>query len=34
MSPRHDMAMWENREPRVKEIGKCLFLDSSALTPV
>ena len=28
------MAMWEHRELRVKEIEKCLFLDSSTLTPL
>ena len=28
------MVMWEHRELRVKEIGTCLFLDSSTLTPV
>ena len=28
------MVMWEHRELRVKEIGKCLFLDSSTLTPL
>ena len=28
------MVMWEHRELKVKEIGKCLFLDSSTLTPL
>ena len=28
------MVMWEHRELRVKEIGTCLYLDSSTLTPV
>ena len=28
------MVMWEHRVLRVKEIGKCLFLDSSTLTPL
>ena len=28
------MVMWEHRELRVKDIGKCLFLDSSTLTPL
>ena len=28
------MVMWEHRELRVKEIGKCLFLDSGTLTPL
>ena len=28
------MVMWEHKELRVKEIGKCLFLDSSTLTPL
>lgn len=28
------MALWEHRELRVKELGRCLFLDSSTLTPL
>ena len=28
------MAMWEHGEMNVKELGKCLFLDSGTLTPV
>lgn len=28
------MAMWEHKELRVKDVGKCLFLDSSTLTPL
>ena len=28
------MAMWEHTEMNVKELGKCLFLDSGTLTPV
>ena len=28
------MAMWEHSEMNVKELGKCLFLDSGTLTPV
>ena len=28
------MAMWEHREMNVKELGRCLFLDSGTLTPV
>ena len=28
------MVMWERRELRVKDLGKCLFLDSSTLTPL
>jgi DNA-binding MarR family transcriptional regulator len=28
------MAMWEHREMNVKELGKCLFLDSGTLTPL
>ena len=28
------MVMWEHRALRVKDIGKCLFLDSSTLTPL
>ena len=28
------MVMWEYKELRVKEIGRCLFLDSSTLTPL
>ena len=28
------MAMWEHGELNVKELGKCLFLDSGTLTPV
>ena len=28
------MVMWEHKELRVKEVGKCLFLDSSTLTPL
>ena len=28
------MALWEHKELRVKDLGKCLFLDSSTLTPL
>ena len=28
------MAMWEHGEMNVKELGKCLYLDSGTLTPV
>ena len=28
------MVMWEYKELRVKDVGKCLFLDSSTLTPL
>lgn len=28
------MAMWENESMNVRELGKCLFLDSGTLTPV
>lgn len=28
------MAMWEHEKMNVKELGKCLFLDSGTLTPV
>lgn len=28
------MAVWEHHEMNVKELGKCLFLDSGTLTPV
>lgn len=28
------MAMWEHGELNVKELGKCLYLDSGTLTPV
>ena len=28
------MVLWEHKELRVKEVGKCLFLDSSTLTPL
>lgn len=28
------MVMWEHKELRVKDMGKCLFLDSSTLTPL
>lgn len=28
------MAMWENRQSTVKELGELLFLDSGTLTPV
>ena len=28
------VVLWRKREMRVKEIGKCLFLDSGTLTPV
>ena len=28
------MALWEHRELRVKDVGRCLFLDSSTLTPL
>ena len=28
------MVMWEHNELRVKDLGKCLFLDSSTLTPL
>ena len=28
------MALWEHRELRVKDVGKCLYLDSSTLTPL
>ena len=28
------MALWERGELRVKDVGKCLFLDSSTLTPL
>lgn len=28
------MVMWEHKTLNVKEIGKCLFLDSGTLTPV
>lgn len=28
------MAMWEHGKMNVKELGKCLFLDSGTLTPV
>ena len=27
------MVMWEHKELRVKDVGKCLFLDSGTLTP-
>ena len=28
------MVLWEKKELNVKELGKCLFLDSGTLTPV
>lgn len=28
------MVMWEHKELRVKDVGKCLYLDSSTLTPL
>ena len=28
------MMMWEYKELRVKDVGKCLFLDSSTMTPL
>ena len=28
------MALWEKKEINVKELGRCLFLDSGTLTPV
>ena len=28
------MVLWERKELRVKDVGKCLFLDSSTLTPL
>ncbi|MBP3735912.1 MAG: MarR family transcriptional regulator [Lachnospiraceae bacterium] len=28
------MVLWERKELNVKELGKCLFLDSGTLTPV
>ena len=28
------MVIWEHKELRVKDVGKCLFLDSSTLTPL
>ena len=28
------MALWENKSMRVKDVGKCIFLDSSTLTPL
>ena len=28
------MVMWEHKELRVKDVGKCLFLDSSTMTPL
>ena len=28
------MALWEHQELRVKDLGKCLYLDSSTLTPL
>ena len=28
------MVMWEQKELRVKDVGKCLYLDSSTLTPL
>lgn len=28
------MALWEHKQLRVKDVGKCLFLDSSTLTPL
>ena len=28
------MVLWEHREMRVKDMGECLFLDSSTLTPL
>ena len=28
------MVMWEHKEMRVKDVGGCLFLDSSTLTPL
>lgn len=28
------MAMWEHKKLNVKELGKCLYLDSGTLTPV
>lgn len=28
------MALWEHGELRVKDVGSCLFLDSSTLTPL
>ena len=28
------MVLWEHRVLRVKDVGKCLFLDSSTLTPL
>ena len=28
------MVLWEHKKLRVKDVGKCLFLDSSTLTPL
>ena len=28
------MVLWEKKEMNVKELGKCLYLDSGTLTPV
>ena len=28
------MVMWEKKEVTVKELGRCLYLDSGTLTPV
>ena len=28
------MVIWEHKELKVKEVGKCLYLDSSTLTPL
>ena len=28
------MVLWEHKQLRVKEVGECLFLDSSTLTPL
>ena len=28
------MALWEHKELRVKDMGECLYLDSSTLTPL
>ena len=28
------MVMWEHKEMRLKEVGQCLYLDSSTLTPL
>ena len=28
------MALWENEKMNVRELGRCLFLDSGTLTPV